>query len=462
MFVALIVLSIILIKVSAIYKSTSVDLPNILIIVMDTVRQDHLSCYGYPRETTPTLVNLAKESKVYYNAYSTSSWTNPAHASLFTGLYPITHKTTQKSWQMSHNLTSLAEVLRNKGFETFGIVENPMLGKHNNFNQGFSRYYSTWRKKMNGKGENVSFLLFKKCIQDHNEKKPFFIFINFIGPHSPYTSSQQFRDRFVSNPSIKCTSNLWRKYYVGKKYFSEDELQHLRELYDAEILYVDYLIGKIIDELKRTNLWQNTVFIVTSDHGENIGHHDHMDHVFSLYESTIKIPLIVHYPKLILPNSKDYDVAQLTDIFPTVLGIVEIDSEEYPSQGFNLLKNGLRKERPVFTEYYYPNQALKAFKLQDRRNPKLDKYKRTIRSITYDNKKLIWGSDGKYELYDFTADPFEKDNLIEKEIEVGQEMLSKLANLLDKYEIDNKYSDKTKILLDKETEEVLRTLGYLN
>lgn len=176
---------IVLLKIIADYKLAPAVLPNILIIVMDTVRQDHLSCYGYGRNTTPHLSELAKESKVFYNAYSTSSWTNPAHASLFTGLYPVTHKTTQENWQMSHHLTTLSEVLSNEGFETFGIVENPMLGKHNNFDQGFSHYYETWRKKEGSESENEAFLRFKQCIGKRNEEKPFFMFINFIEPHNP-------------------------------------------------------------------------------------------------------------------------------------------------------------------------------------------------------------------------------------------------------------------------------------
>ena len=253
-FAVLIVSYACLIKIPRNYKSVSADLPNIMIIIMDTVRQDHMSCYGYNRKTTPNLAKLARESKVYYNAYSTSCWTNAAHASLFTGLYPITHNTTQENCGMGQNLTTLAEVLRNAGFETFGIVENGMLGKHRNFDQGFSQYYETWKNNINSGSENRAFFLFKKCIGEQNSKKPFFMFINFIEPHNPYNSSRQFSNWFVSNPSIDCKNNLWKKYYLGKVQFSQDELDHLNELYDAEILYVDYLIGKIIDGLKRSNL----------------------------------------------------------------------------------------------------------------------------------------------------------------------------------------------------------------
>jgi arylsulfatase A-like enzyme len=445
-----------------IFTWVTAAVPHIIIIVMDTARQDHLSCYGYRRDTTPNLTALAEESKIYYNAYSTSSWTNPAHASLFTGLYPLAHKTTQENWRMSHQVTSLAAVLKENGYDTCGIVENPMLGKHNNFNQGFARYYETWRKEIESSGGNAAFFLFKKYLEERDAKTPFFMFINFIEPHSPYNSARQFCNQFVSDPSITCVSNLWRKHYLGWKIFSDDELQHLRELYDAELLYVDYLIGDIVDELKRNHLWHNTVFIVTSDHGENIGDHGHMDHVFSLYESTIKIPLIIHYPKLFSPGSGDYDVTQLTDIFPTVIGLAGIDSGKYPSQGFDLLGNDSRKERPVFTEYYYPRQALEAFPEKDRSSPNLATYKRMIRSIAYGNKKLIWGSDGRHELYDLTVDQYEENNLIEKDGEAVQEMLNRLEVVLKSYgKDDEQFSDKESGTLDTETAQALESLGYL-
>ena len=462
LFAAFIVVFVTLIKVSVNYVNAQTSLPNIMIIIMDTVRQDRLSCYNYDRDTTPNLKKLAEKSRVYYNTYSTSSWTNPAHASLFTGLYPIAHNTTQENWKLSQNLKTLAEILRDVGFETFGIVENGILGKHNGFDQGFSRYYETWRKNMSSDSENIALSYFRKCIRERNTKKPFFMFVNFISPHNPYNAPFEFRNRFVSNPSIEYNSNLWQWYYLGKMEFTEEELQHLNELYEAEILYVDYLIGKIINELKSNNLWGNTVFIITSDHGENIGDHDHMDHVFSLYESTIKIPLIIYYPKLFLPHSKDWDVVQLTDIFPTVLRIVGIDSEVYPSQGFDLLKKNSRKDRIIFTEYYYPNQAMRAFKEQFRSNPNLDKYKRRIKSIIYENKKLVWGTDGKYELYDLAIDPDEEHNLIDKKINLKQEMLNKLETIVSKFTLDDeKQSGKPGSILDKETEEALRSLGYL-
>lgn len=445
--------------------------PNVIIIVMDTVRQDHLSCYGYKRDTSPNLDQLKRGSRIYYNAYSTSCWTSSAHASLFTGLYPIVHKTTQENWRMSDRLKTLAEIFSTSGYETVGIVENPMLSKYFNFDQGFSMYHETWIRSYKDRiikwftNENSAFILFKRTLKKRDKRKPFFMFINFIEPHSPYNSSQQFYGKFLSDRSLQCEENMVRRYFLGKIFFNQHELQHLNELYDAEILYVDYWIGKMIDELKKRDLWNNTIFIVTSDHGENIGDHGMMDHIFCLYESTIKIPLIIHYPQLFPCNSEDYNIVQLTDIFPTLLKIVGIDTKKYYYQGCDLLERNLKEEKIGFYEYYYPKQVIEYFREPDRENARLKKYKRRLRAVIMNNLKLIWGSDGNHELYDLAKDPDEKDNLIDKKkyLKEKQELINMLRNMVSKYDQNtNDYSNSMENkAIDKNTMEALRSLGYV-
>jgi len=445
--------------------------PNVVIVVMDTARQDHLSCYGYKRNTTPNLNKLVEDSRIYYNAYSTSCWTSSAHASLFTGLFTITHRTSQENWSMNDQLTTLAEVFKTEGYETTGITENPMLARNHLFDQGFLTYHETWKmdpenriSTLFGK-ENMAFDLFKKSLKRRNQEMPFFIFINFIEPHSPYNSSEQFYDQFLSDPNLQCVSNRWQDYYLGRIGFDQNELRHLNELYDAEIRYVDHYVGKIMRELKKRKLWENTVFIVTSDHGENIGDHGMMDHVFSLYESTIKIPLIIHYPKLIPGHSEEHDPVELTDIFPTVLKISGISLEKYPSQGHDLFETDHGGENPVFCEYYYPEQALRCFKKQDRENIHIEKYKRRIRCIISNHMKLIWGSDGNHELYDLMKDPEESENLFYKETHrmAGREMMKTLENILNDLDQDQDDYLDTPLNqpIDEQTLDALRSLGYI-
>ncbi len=432
---------------------------------MDTVRQDHLSCYGYSRQTTPVLNELTKTSRLYMNAYSVSSWTNPAHASLFTGLYPRVHNTTQESWAMPQQVTTLAEILTANGYETVGIAENAMLSKTFNFDQGFLNYYEGWKSKWKNENENVAFSLFNKFLMFRDKRKPYFAFINFIGPHAPYNTSRQFIKTFINGDNIpKLVDNKWKEFFLGKKIFSPEELRDLTALYDAEILYVDFIIGKIIKKLKKSELWDNTIFIIASDHGENIGDHEMVNHVFSLYETTTKIPLIIHYPKLFAENSKDFQPTQLVDLFPTLLKITGLGRYGNSSQGRDLLDENARNKRPVFCEYYYPIQALSPFRKKDRDSPKLEKYKRHLSSLIIDNIKLVLGSDNNNELYDLSIDPQEENNLINSNAyaETKQNMQQELERLLNDLKSQGSFQKgERKGGIDGDTIDSLKSLGYL-
>ena len=440
---------------------------NVVIIVMDAARRDRLSCYGYERDTSPNLTKLTAKSTTYTHAYTPGGWTAPAHASLFTGLFSIAHQTTQENWRMGDHLTTLAEIFKAEGYETIGIVENAMLNTRFNFNQGFSSYYESWRFPK--EEENVALSLFKKSLVKRNTKKPFFTFINLIEPHSPYKSSGQFYYQFVSDRSVKIEDNMWREFFLGKKIFTENEIRHLNELYDATLLYVDYLIEKMIQELQMRNLWDETIFIVTSDHGENIGDHGMMDHVFSLHESIIRIPLIIHYPRLFPPGIRHEYPVQLTDIFPTLLEIIGADATRYPSQGRSLIGRKPEDNALILSEYYYPKQALEAMgkrglvKLDEKKTP-LDKYKRRIKALIKGDIKLIWGSDGNHELYNLRRDPQEKENLIARQeyAKILQELLKLLDSLMEKYDLKMPKARPFKQEeLDEATRQRLKSLGYL-
>ena len=437
---------------------------NIVVIVMDTARQDRLSCYGYEHATSPRLVELAKSSTLYTNAYSTSSWTAPGHASLFTGLHSATHGVTQESWSMGDELITFAEVLSDRGYRTAGVVENPMLVSDRGYDQGFSTYHESWRKKSRSGEQAVDD--FRTALGTGQEGQPFLIFVNLIAPHSPYDSSGRFRDTFVTRPEIGIVSNMWRQYYTGRRSFSEDEIRHLSELYDAEILFTDHLIGEMIDELKELGLWDETVLIVTSDHGENIGEHSHVDHVFTLFETTTKIPMIVHGPGLFSAGGTDDSPVQLTDIFPTVLDLAGVDTSDFPSHGYSLLGDGPPRDRDIFSEYYYPAQVLSCFGREEfRESPMLRPYMRRIRSLTRGDLKFIWGSDGKHELYDLARDPDELTNLVDSQPHAAarremEEELTAWYRDLRPNEGAAEHEDDTD-QLDEETKEALRSLGYL-
>jgi len=448
--------------------------PNIVLIVMDTARQDRLSCYGYDRDTSPRLRELATESTVFDRAWSTSSWTSPSHASLFTGLYPASHGVTQENWRMSRELVTLAEVLTERGYETLGIVENGILSSEHGFNQGFANYHVTNRIQrmldnagVEGRSEtgNHATDLFLKNLREREPQNPFFVFVNLIAPHQPYDSSKQFMGEFVTDGDIGLFSNMWREYYLGEKEFTPEELGHLNELYDAELLYTDYLVGLMADGLEESGHWDDTILIVTSDHGENIGDHGHMDHVFSLYETTVRVPLLIHNPARFGEGTVDHRPVSLVDIFPTLLEAAGVEREGLPCQGLSLLSDEIPENRAILSEYYWPVQALGRYPEEDRSNTRLDAFRRRIRSITVEDAKLVWGGDGRHELFDLAADPDELVNLLASredapELEVlEQRLVETVAALQGEVKVTpvSVRADE----LDEETREALRSLGYL-
>ena len=169
--------------------------PNVVLIVMDTARADRLSVYGYPHSTSPHLGALAVESTLYLNAYSTSSWTSPSHASLFSGLHPRAHGVTQEFWSTSNDVTTLAEILRDHGYRTAATVGNGMLSRYFGFDQGFESDHEVWRDNAAPQAEHSSIRFLREFVRSE-KNQAFFAFLNFIEPHNPYDSSpHRFRTR---------------------------------------------------------------------------------------------------------------------------------------------------------------------------------------------------------------------------------------------------------------------------
>jgi len=343
--------------------------PNIVLIVLDTVRRDRLSLYGYERPTSPNLDALARSSRTFRRAYSTSSWTAPAHASLFTGLYPAAHGVTQRDWRLDESLTTLAELLAGRGYETLAVVSNAMLSAEWGFAQGFERYLDAWQTSRERFANNrllaatrvdeVAADLLAELLAERRPERPLFLFVNLIGPHSPYNSCGAHCGRFVSDASVKRQGFGLAEHYRRPEPFSPEEIQHLSELYDAEVTKVDEILGRIVETLRSRGVLDDALLVVTSDHGEAFGEGGHLGHRFNVREVTTAVPLLLHRPALFAPGSVDDLPAQLTDVFSTALRVAGLDPAEYAAQGVDLEHTEARRGRPVLLEYYTPDQALR-------------------------------------------------------------------------------------------------------
>ncbi|MGH9431257.1 MAG: sulfatase-like hydrolase/transferase [Terriglobia bacterium] len=320
--------------------------PNIILIVMDTVRADHLSCYGYGRATTPFLENLAARGTLFEDAIAPTSWTLPALASIFTGLLPHQHGA---DWglPMSRRPWTLARVLRGMGYETAGFSANPFFGLGGwGLNDGFDEYiddsYSIRHNlAVTFAGQTIWQFLYRRLIrynqfshrdaQDVNRDvlrwyrgrsdRPYFLFINYMDTHRPYLPPAGYEHRFGRIPKrllARISGPLDRGRPAAP--FSAQENQDMIDGYDNSLAYLDARMGRLIQTLAKLPSGENTFVIVTADHGEGFGEHGTYDHGFNLYREVLHVPLIVAGPG-VPAGRRIPDLVATRQLFPTVLSL---------------------------------------------------------------------------------------------------------------------------------------------
>ncbi|MBI3661468.1 MAG: sulfatase [Acidobacteria bacterium] len=294
------------------------DAPNVLVIVVDTLRADHLSTYGYPRPTSPNFDRLAREGTLFERAFSTSSWTLPSHASLLTGRYPHEHGAERESYD--GRFPSIAGVLQARGYRTAAVSANLIFfTEKRGFGEGFIRFDDFFHSVADRAVRTVygrklhRWVMHKLGNQDLparrwadsvnraalgwidlDPKKPFFAFLNYMDTHDPYLPPQPYRSRFskLTNPGGRINE------FEGQRspQLTPEQLQSEIDAYDGAISYVDEQIGRLLGELDRRGLKENTIVIFTSDHGESFGEHGIFTHSTALYRQLIHVPLIVRWP----------------------------------------------------------------------------------------------------------------------------------------------------------------------
>ncbi len=458
--------------------------PNVVLVVVDTVRADRLSCYGYDRPTTPRIDQLSERGIRFENVASTSSWTLPAHASLFTGLPPIRHGATQEHTRLDGVAATLAELLGAGGYATFGASANPVVSKHSGLARGFESFVETWRMsrqpRMPSQPRHPNLLAVRQFLRGLEPDRPFFLFVNYIEPHAPYQPPEPHRSRLLAeghSPSSLAAALERRmpEYYLDPSTVSADEFAVLNDLYDGEIAYVDQLVGELVDHIEGAGKLGETLLVVTSDHGENLGDHGHFRHVFSLYNNAVRVPLIVLLPGGGRAGEVREEPVSLADLFVTILAQAGVEAPPRQREGRDVLtERGEAGATPLFAEYYYPLQVLSLFTGRDTtsRTAALQPYLRRLRSVEIDGMRLIWSSDGRHELFDLRSDPHELRNLAANRAAAARR--ERLHGLLREYvargggprplppqaeapaPLSGAFGD-----LDPETLEQLRELGYL-
>lgn len=337
---------------------------NTVLISIDTLRPDHLGCYGYSRETSPNIDRLAREGALFENAFSSTTWTLPAHMALLTSLPGLVHGVLNESFLLDERRITLAEVLKEHGYSTYGIFTGPFLLPRWGFAQGFDDYLDAtlYDKSLDGPEmlnaserdrttpgaiKNVESLL------DQNRKRPFFLFLHLFDAHPDFIPPPPYDTMFDPNYKGNIRGvDIMNNPEVNKDMEPED-LEHLRALYDGEICFVDEEgIGGLIRILKGRGILEKTLIVITSDHGEEFFEHGVFGHRQNLYDTTLRIPLIFWCPGRVSAGMVIKEQVRIIDIMPTILDLVGISqSPEGVGRSLIPLLNGKeadREERPIF------------------------------------------------------------------------------------------------------------------
>jgi arylsulfatase A-like enzyme len=310
--------------------------PNILLIVVDTLRADHVGLYGHERETTPNLDRLAADGSFFRRAYAQSSWTLPSMTSLLTGLLPHQHgvgrdpDASLRFGRLAPEIPTVAEQLLAAGYATGAIVNNVFLAPEFGLQRGFGEdydYRGASKASIRSAEESVDAAL----VWLQPSRHPFFLLLHFMEPHLFYDPAPEVRGTFTGDEQapIPVPFGSDRAIRVLRKHRPEpesEELEYLKKLYDEEILAVDRAMGRLFEELEKRADWENTVVIVTADHGEEFFDHGGFEHGHTLYGELTRVPLVVHGPGLDLGEIAG--VVEHVDLSRGILGLAGVPSDK--------------------------------------------------------------------------------------------------------------------------------------
>ena len=335
-------------------------LPNILMVTVDTLRADHLSCYGYPRETSPRMDALAAEGLLFENAVSTSGATVPSHLSLLTGLFVHQHGF-HDNWAITGNPVQsvpgrrfVTEFLQDAGYTTVGIVSSIPIGTESGFDKGFDHFFEPEDKPTRlGDSTNADFRAWLESYTTGPRDEPFFLWMHYWNVHDPNLPAEPYASLFASDAEqdelierLEIDPGAIQREihagYVAMYFFHElylagagrkpeiqlpelgqDDIRGLLNRYDGDVRAVDDLIGEVIDGLVAKNLWDNTICVVTADHGQSLGQHNWLGHEL-IHGELIEVPLIMRFPEQLVAQPRRLDtVVSLIDVLPTVLSRIQ-------------------------------------------------------------------------------------------------------------------------------------------
>ncbi len=456
--------------------------PNVLLVSIDTLRPDHLGCYGYRRDTSPAIDRLADQGVRFSTVASASSWTLPAHASLVTGLYPATHG----AWRMANpilpEVTTLAQLLQRSGMTTCGMVSFHLLSAGYGFARGFDTYRELHKEAGGGLRQVRAEEVANRAIHwiGDNRTEPFFLFLHFFDPHWDYDPPPPY-DR-IYNPDYRgeitgAYGSLlkyikYRPATPGKRgkasalvaepgmerevTIAREDLDQVLALYDGEIRYTDHHLGRVIDALRLFGLLEKTLVVVTGDHGEEFMEHGSLEgHAWTMYEEVTRVPLVMRFPDGLGGGRTVERQVRNIDIMPTILDWLQLNGPP-ALEGKSLL--------PAIRETCSIEGGCKMVPEVAFGETRRFKLTRASARSTSGRKVIFTNGGAAVEYFDLNRDPGEQVNLREAVGDPPHEEFVRLEESLDDWlngrdpAVDAGPAEEVDI--DQRTRDQLAAMGY--
>lgn len=451
--------------------------PNIVFILIDALRADHLPIYGYSRQTAPNLTALAGKGMLFTRMYAQASSTRPSVATILSSLYPTVHKVNYERDFLPESVTVLPEVLQAAGYKTFGASANANVSPTFGYSQGFDEFWvwkteSAFRLTMMGRAAEDVFgpHLLSRLLREQGEivphagivtditlrwvsqrgVEPFFLYVHYIDPHEPYGPPSPYDHTFDyrSDPPVRGGGIDPLKLLSDGQ--DRERVGRTLDQYDGEILYADHHVGRLLKGLEDLGVMNNAMVIVTADHGEEFFEHGKDSHGRSTYEEVLRVPFLVYWQDKVHAGTKYDGMVRLIDVMPTIPALLGVTPpREIQGKSFAAQLIGPRDRES--------NQKLFAQVVQDTFALEM------VRDNRYKLIRHLRGPDqGREELYDLERDPLERTNLASKsrtevaalgrELEAFNTTISGAADRIQAEQVQK---------LDRDTERALRSLGYV-
>jgi len=434
--------------------------PDVLIITLDTTRQDHLGTYGYARDTSPAIDRFGEDSVVYDRAWASGAWTLPTHASIVTGKHVSSHGAhfdigaadaslgevlegeffeRHKARRLSEDEVTLAELLSARGYATAAFAAGPWLAPPFGLLQGYQVRDAEVKGVSGRRAEEITNRFIEWLIGLPDEV-PLHALVNYFDPHSPYEPPEGFDDLPHARDPLDPGQN--ELFVNGGTVLKQAQRSALVDRYDGEIRYMDHHLGRLLAALRRVDRYRDALIVVVGDHGEILGEHGVLGHGRWLYEGVLRIPLLVHFPGGVGAGQRVNDLISQVDLLPLIAA--ELGLELPPGvEGV-----GPGKRKTVLAQAFRDPFSLSSYG---------ERYDRDLTAVVRWPWKLIVSNRGSMEIYQLADDPSEARPVAERATAV------RLAKALSET-LDALGPERTAPLatgVDAELEESLRALGYV-